>query len=60
MGLVLKRKAGESIIIDGDIKVTILSVIDGRVKIGIEAPSDVNIVRGELVTEKKQEIPANV
>lgn len=57
--LVLKRKAGESIIIDGDIRVIILEVIDGRVKVGIEAPDFVNIVREEIA-DQYQEETANV
>lgn len=47
--LVLSRKAGESISIDHEIKVTVLSVRGSRVRIGLEAPDDVDIVRSELV-----------
>ena len=54
--LVLKRKAGEAIIIDGDIRVIILDVIDGRVKLGIEAPDDVNIVREEISDQYQEEV----
>ena len=46
--LVLSRKAGESIHIDGTIKVTIVRVHGNRVKVGIEAPAEVPIVRSEL------------
>jgi carbon storage regulator len=46
--LVLSRKAGESIHIDGQIKVTIVTVRGNRVKVGIEAPEEVQIVRSEL------------
>jgi len=45
--LVLNRKAGESFTIDGQIKIKILGDF-GRVRIGIEAPNDVRIVRDEL------------
>jgi carbon storage regulator len=46
--LVLSRKSNESIVIDGDIKVTILKVSGNRVRLGIEAPPDVAIKRIEL------------
>ncbi len=46
--LVLSRKPEESIIIGGNITVKILSVERNRVKIGIDAPEDISILRGEL------------
>ena len=46
--LVLSRKAGESIDIDGRIKVTILKLKGNQVSVGIDAPRDVAIVRSEL------------
>ena len=51
--LVLTRKAGESITIHDEIKVTILSVRGNRIRIGLEAPADVDIVRSELVDWSK-------
>ena len=47
--LVLRRKVGESIILDGVISVSVLAVEGERVKIGISAPADVTIVREELL-----------
>lgn len=47
--LVLSRKSGEEIQIGDDITLTIVSVKGKRVRIGIEAPSDCRIVRGEIV-----------
>jgi carbon storage regulator len=46
--LVLTRKPGEQLVIGGNIRVTIVSVGPGRVKIGIEAPPDVRIDRQEV------------
>ena len=46
--LVLSRKTGESIQIDGQIKITIVTVSGNRVKVGIEAPEEVQILRSEL------------
>ncbi len=46
--LILSRKLKESIRIGDDIVIHVLSVSAGRVKLGIEAPTDVGIVREEL------------
>lgn len=47
--LVLSRKINESILIDNDIRVTILEVRGGMVRLGIEAPPEIGILREELV-----------
>lgn len=49
--LVLRRKAGESVIIAGAIKVSVLAVEGERVKIGISAPPDITLVREELLMD---------
>jgi carbon storage regulator len=46
--LVLTRKSGESIFIDGKIKVSVIEVKGGAVKLGIEAPDHVLVYRGEI------------
>lgn len=46
--LVLTRKAGESIIIDGDIVIKVSQVQGNRVKLCIDAPKSHRIVRSEL------------
>lgn len=46
--LILNRKIGESIILDDNIEIKILEVQDGRVKIGIEAPRHVSVLRKEI------------
>jgi carbon storage regulator len=46
--LVLSRKATETIVIDDRIQVTILRAQRGQVRIGIQAPRDIPVVRGEL------------
>jgi carbon storage regulator len=46
--LVLTRRPDESIVIGNNIKITIVSVGPGRVKIGIEAPPNVRIDRQEI------------
>jgi len=46
--LVLSRKKGESIVIDGGVTITITEVKGNSVRIGIEAPREVSILRTEL------------
>lgn len=47
--LILTRKSDQEIIIDGDIRIRVLSVKGNSVRLGIEAPANVPILRGELV-----------
>lgn len=47
--LVLSRKKNEQIIIGKNIVVTIVEIQNGRVRVGIEAPKDIPIVRNELL-----------
>jgi carbon storage regulator len=53
--LVLTRKAGERILIADNIVVEVLEVQGNRVRIGIQAPSGITILRQELVTQVKAE-----
>jgi carbon storage regulator CsrA len=53
--LVLTRKAGEQIIIGDNIKVTVVSVGPGRIKIGIEAPDNVSVDRAEIHARKQND-----
>ena len=46
--LVLSRKIGESIQIAGGIRVTVTEVRGGRVRLSIEAPADVRVLRKEI------------
>lgn len=46
--LVLSRKQGDSIVIDGSIKVTVIEVRGNMIRLGVEAPQDVRVRRGEL------------
>jgi carbon storage regulator CsrA len=53
--LVLTRRAGEQIVIGNGIRVTVVSVGPGRVKLGIEAPPDVRVDRQEIHEKILQE-----
>ncbi|MGP0066457.1 MAG: carbon storage regulator CsrA [Isosphaeraceae bacterium] len=46
--LVLSRKRDQSIVIDGDIRITVVSIHGNQVRLGIEAPNSVSIFREEL------------
>ena len=46
--LVLSRKKNETIIIDGRIKVEILKIKGNTIRLGITAPRDMKVLRGEL------------
>lgn len=52
--LVLTRREGETLVIDGNIKVTVLSVKGSQVRVGIEAPQEILIHRQELLESEKQ------
>lgn len=47
--LVLSRKASQSIVIAGRITVTVVAIRGGQVRLGIEAPAEVRVLREELV-----------
>ncbi|XZE20501.1 carbon storage regulator [Pirellulaceae bacterium SH449] len=46
--LVLSRKVGDKVVIDGNITVEVVKINGNRVTLGIEAPASVRILRGEL------------
>jgi carbon storage regulator len=47
--LILSRKVGQSFMIGDTIRVKVVARDRGEVKIGVEAPADVEVVRAELV-----------
>lgn len=49
--LILGRKVGDTILIGDGIRVVVLACDRKGVRLGIEAPSDVHILRGEIVTD---------
>lgn len=50
--LVLSRKVGERVVIDGGITVVVTRVVGNRVTLGIDAPASVHVLRGELAEER--------
>lgn len=53
--LVLTRKTNEEIVIGDNIRITIVEIAPGRVKIGVEAPKTVRVDRAEVHEKKKLE-----
>lgn len=50
--LVLSRKLGETIMIGNDVKLTVVEVKGNRIKLGIEAPRDYQVLRGEIAANQ--------
>lgn len=53
--LIITRKKGESLMIGDDIEIIVSKIDDGSVKIGINAPKDVTILRKEIYEEVENE-----
>lgn len=51
--LVLTRKIEESIMISDNIEIKVISIDKGVVKLGIEAPKEIDIIRAELLEDVK-------
>jgi len=47
--LILSRKQGEAILVDGGIRIVVLATDNGSVRLGIDAPGHVGIVREEIL-----------
>jgi carbon storage regulator len=52
--LVLTRKPGDFVQIGDDIRVHFFGVVGNQMKIGIDAPRDIDIARGELLKDDKE------
>lgn len=51
--LILSRKRGESIVINGNITITVVEIVYGKVRLGIDAPREITVDRQEI-HERKQ------
>ena len=47
--LILRRRAGETLLIGDNVKVTVMDVYEGGVRLAIDAPKSVQILRSELL-----------
>lgn len=58
--LVVGRKAGQYIVINHNIKVHVIKSEDGHLRLAIEAPKDVSIMRGELLEDNSEGLDENM
>lgn len=54
--LVLSRKRSESLLIGDGVKITVIKVERNQVRLGIEAPGNVSILRAELLLDVGQDV----
>lgn len=47
--LILRRRAGETLLIGDNVKITVMDVYEGGVRLAIDAPRSVQILRSELL-----------
>jgi len=47
--LILRRKAGETLLIGEDVKITVMDVYEGGVRLAIDAPKEIPVLRAELL-----------
>ena len=55
--LVLSRKCNETIVIGDNIRIKVVGISGNQVRLGIEAPSDVRVMREELLCERELSRP---
>ena len=53
--LVISRRVNETIKIGNNVEIKIISIDKNQVKIGIDAPNNITILRGELIEKIKEE-----
>jgi carbon storage regulator len=58
--LVLSRKLNDSIVIDGGIRIKVVGVRNNQVRLGIEAPDQVKVIREELLAAVRKAKPVDV
>jgi carbon storage regulator len=56
--LVIRRRAGESLFIGEDVEIRILEMGPSQVKLGIEAPKDITVLRSEVRETQQANISA--
>jgi carbon storage regulator len=54
--LVLSRKLNETIVIGNNIRIKVVGISGGQVRIGIEAPDDIKVMREELLFRREEAI----
>ena len=54
--LVLSRRVGEEIVIEGDIHVTVVAIKGNQVRLGVTAPASVPVARLELLAARSDRV----
>lgn len=54
--LVLSRKVGEKIVIDGGIVLTVVKIEGGQVRLGIDAPGHIKVYREEILKKQTPQV----
>ena len=55
--LVLSRKKGEQIVINGNVTITVIEIRGDKVRLGIDAPAEVPVHRLEVIEAIRRENP---
>jgi carbon storage regulator len=55
---VIRRKAGESVLVGKGIEITVLEITANRVKLGFVAPAEVAVLRSEILLARNQNVAA--
>ena len=53
--MLLKSEIDETIVIDGEIKITVMEIQNGQVRFGIDAPKEVKVYREEVYERMQSE-----
>ena len=53
--MLLKSEIDETIVIDGEIKITVMEIQNGQVRFGIDAPKEVKVYREEIYERMQSE-----
>ena len=56
--LIIRCKEGETVLVDGHIEIKILSLGQGRIKLGVIAPLDIRVLRKDIEVTRRQNVAA--
>ena len=56
--LVIRRRPGEAIQIGADVEIVVIECGPGRVRLGIRAPREIAVLRGEVKATRQQNLAA--
>ena len=58
--MLLKSEIDETIIIDGDVRITVMEVSGNQIRIGIDAPKNIKVYRNEIFERMKAEADSDM